>query len=194
VRADLGAEHRQPFAADVATLDAIAFDAAFRALEARARDEIGGGHVDVHRAASMRVVGQAHALEVPLPDGPIDELVAALPRRFSERYVAAYGVDPAPRLQVTALRVRVVRPAGAPTGPGDLVERHDRRPAPMASRPAYFSEEGGFVPTPVFDWTRLGPGDRIEGAAVVQALDSTVVVPPGWVAVLDHGRNLVLHR
>jgi N-methylhydantoinase A len=49
------------------------------------------------------------------------------------------------------------------------------------------------VTTPVFDWTDLAPGDRVEGAAIVQAPDTTVVVPPGRVAVLDRSRNLVLH-
>jgi N-methylhydantoinase A len=195
VRADLGAEHRRPFPADLDTLDAVAFDTTFRALEERARDEIGGGDADVHRAAFMRVVGQVHALEVPLLDGPIDEVVATLPRRFSERYVAAYGVVPAPRLQVTALRVRVVRPTGAAPTVRELdVEPHGRTPEPVASRPASFAEHPGFVTTPVFDWARLVPGDRIPGAAIVQALDTTVVVPPGRVAVLDHSRNLVLHR
>jgi N-methylhydantoinase A len=195
VRADLGAEHRRPFPADLDTLDAVAFDAAFRALEERARDEIGGGDAEVHRAAFMRVVGQVHALEVPLLDGAPDEVVATLPRRFSERYVAAYGVAPAPRLQMTALRVRVVRPTGAAHArSAPDVAPHDRAPEPVGSRPASFAEHRGFVPTPVFDWAGLEPGNRIEGPAIVQALDTTVVVPPGRVAVLDHGRNLVLHR
>jgi N-methylhydantoinase A len=98
-------------------------------------------------------------------------------------------------LQVTALRVRVVRPTGAAPTVRELdVEPHGRTPEPVASRPASFAEHPGFVTTPVFDWARLVPGDRIPGAAIVQALDTTVVVPPGRVAVLDHSRNLVLHR
>jgi N-methylhydantoinase A len=197
VRADLGSEHREPFPADLDTLDAAAFHAAFDALEARAREEIGGGDTEVHRAAFMRVVGQAHALEVPLSDDPRDDLVVTLPRRFTARYVEAYGVDPAPRLQVTALRVRVVRRTGASTAPA-APERADRpatgAPAATASRLAYFVEEHGFVTTPVFDWTALAAGERIHGPAMVQAPDTSVVVPPGWSAVLDPARNLVLQR
>ena len=41
--------------------------------------------------------------------------IAAMPVAFAERYVAAYGVDPGPKLQLTALRVRVVRPTRRPT-------------------------------------------------------------------------------
>ena len=125
----------------------------------------------------MRVVGQVHALDVPLPDGQLDAVVAAMPRLFSERYVAAYGVAPASRLQIRALRVRVVRRTERSTAPA--VEPHDHLPEPVTSRPAYFTEHRGFVPTPVFDWVELAPGDRIQGAAIVQAPDTTVVVPPG---------------
>ena len=193
VRADLGAEHRQPFPADLATLDRVAFHAAFGALEERARNEIGGGDVEVHRAAFMRVVGQVHTLDVPLPEENFDAVVAALPRLFSERYVAAYGVAPASRLQLTALRVRVVRRTERSTSTAPAVEPHDHLPEPVTSRPAYFTEHRGFVPTPVFDWAELAPGDRIQGAAIIQAPDTTVVVPPARVAVVDRARNLVLH-
>jgi N-methylhydantoinase A/oxoprolinase/acetone carboxylase beta subunit len=196
VRADLGAEHRQPFPADLDALDAAALGVAFSALEVRARAEIGSAaeqDVEIHRAVGMRVRGQVHALEIPLPDGPLDAAIAAMPLAFAERYVAAYGVAPGSQLQLTSLRVRVVRPnRGA--GPSlDAVPTPGRAPAPVGTRPAYFAEHRDFVPTPVFDWSVLAPGDAITGPAVVQAADTTVVVPPARVATLDRGRNLVLH-
>ena len=70
----------------------------------------------------------------------------------------------------------------------------DRAHDPAATRPAYFAEVGDFVTTPVFDWVALTPGDHIDGPAVIQAPDTTVVVPPERNAVIDHGRNVVLHR
>jgi N-methylhydantoinase A len=194
VRADLGAEHRLPFAADLDSLDRNEFAAAFGTLEARAREELGDHDLEVHRAVSMRAVGQVHALEVALPDGSLEAALGQLPNLFAERYAAAYGVAPAPRLQLTALRFRVVRHTGTPSTTAHGVEPQPRTPDPRSSRSAYFTEHRGFVPTPVFDWTELEPGDRIEGAAIVQAPDTTVVVPPGHVARLDVGRNLVLHE
>jgi N-methylhydantoinase A len=193
VRADLGTELRQPFAADLDTLDPLALDAAFGSLEQRGRDELGAGPVEVHRAAFARVVGQVHALEVPLPGGPLDGVLARLPDLFSERYFAAYGIAPASRLQLTAVRVRVVRRTGAPASRGPRPASGDDRPGPVSTRPAYFAEHGGFVPTSVFDWTTLAPRVRIEGPAIVQAPDTTVVVPPRRAAVLDPDRNLVMH-
>jgi N-methylhydantoinase A len=195
VRADVGAECRQPFATDLDSLDADAFDRAFRALEQRARDEVGDGdgQVEVHRAVGVRVRGQVHSLEVVLPDGSLDAARAAVPGTFTERYVAEYGVQPAPDLQLTALRARVVRRTGTP-GPTTIdVPSSGRAPEPVTTRAAYFVERGDFVTTPVFDWTTLGSGDRISGPAIVQAPDTTVVVPPEHRAGVDAARNLVLH-
>jgi N-methylhydantoinase A len=193
VRADLGAELRQAFAADLDALYPVAFDDAFRSLEQFARDEVGDGDVGVHRAVGMRVRGQAHALEIALPDGPLDAARAAMPSVFTERYVAEYGVRPAPALQLTALRARVVRRTAAPGPPAAVVSSTDRAPIPVTERPAYFTEHRDFVSTPVFDWTTLTPGDHLSGPAIVQAPDTTVVVPPERSAVVDAGRNLVLH-
>jgi N-methylhydantoinase A len=141
----------------------------------------------------MRVRGQVHALEAPLPDGPLDAAMAAMAVVFSERYVAAYGVAPGSQLQLTALRVRVVRPTRRPASSSSEIPAPGRAPEPVSSRPAYFAEHHDFVATPVFDWSALAPGDSIVGPAVVQAPDTTVVVPPARVATLDRGRNLVLH-
>jgi N-methylhydantoinase A len=193
VRADVGAECRQPFAADLATLDVRAFDDAFRDLEQRAQHEVGDGDVEVHRSVAMRVRGQVHTLEITLPDGPLEVVRAAMPRAFTERYVAEYGVQPAPQLQVTALRTRLVCRTGTPPPAAADVSSPGSRPAAATEREAFFVEHGDFVTTPVFDWTSLVPGDRVTGPAIVQAPDTTVVVPPGRHAVLDPARNLVLH-
>jgi N-methylhydantoinase A/oxoprolinase/acetone carboxylase beta subunit len=162
----------------------------------RAREEISVAHegdIEIHRAAAMRVRGQVHALEVPLPDGALDAAIAAMPLAFSERYVAAYGVAPGPKLQLTALRVRVVRPTRSAASSPSEVSPSGRAPEPVSTRPAYFAEFRDFVDTSVFDWSGLAPGDSIVGPAVVQARDTTVVVPPARVATLDRDRNLVLH-
>jgi N-methylhydantoinase A len=65
-------------------------------------------------------------------------------------------------------------------------------PDPAATRPVHFAELGGFVATGVFRWPDLAPGARIAGPAVVQASDTTVVVPPEHVATVDVHRHLII--
>jgi N-methylhydantoinase A len=199
VSADVGAEARRPFPVDLDTLDATELGGVFAALEARVRAEIGAGDsaASISRFVGMRVRGQVHALEIPVPDGPVGAMVGTLPDRFAEHYRAAYGVAPSPVLQLTAARVRAVRRAAkhAPAPPAtDAVTNAAATATPVDERAAHFAEKGGYVGTPVFDWRTLAPGARIPGPAVIEGTESTVVVPPERVAAVDHGHNVVLSR
>jgi N-methylhydantoinase A len=196
VSADLGAEHRRPFPCDLAAVDADELASTFADLEQRARAETGGddGEVVVSRFVGVRVRGQVHALETPVDPGPLRASLTRLPDRFAEQYVAAYGVAPAPALQLTAARVRVVRRAPRSTTRVAVSAPPAAVAVPALERPAHFPERGGFVPTPVFEWAGLGPGARIEGPAIIEGADTTVVVLPERVATLDARRNVVLAR
>jgi N-methylhydantoinase A len=196
VSADLGAEHRQPFASDLDAVDAAQLARAFAVLEQRARAETGEGDGEcvVSRFVGMRVRGQVHALEVPVPDGPLDRAIGELAARFTEQYLAAYGVPPAAKLQLTSARVRTVRAARKHAPAAATVETAVAPPTPADERLAHFPERGGFVPTPVFDWTHLEPGARLPGPAIVEGPNTTVVVLPDRAASVDRWRNVVLSR
>ena len=59
-------------------------------------------------------------------------------------------------------------------------------------RPAYFGAARGLIETPVLRRADLASASRA-GPLIVEEYDSTVVVPPGWVARLDVRRNIHLH-
>ena len=46
-------------------------------------------------------------------------------------------------------------------------------------RPAYWEEYGGFKETPIYDGGLLECGNRVEGPAIIEAEDTTTVLPPG---------------
>lgn len=195
VSADLGTERVRPFTRDVTALREGELEAAFAELERDARAELDvadgrTGEALVTRTVDMRVRGQAHHLAVPLPQ---DVSALDLPSRFTARYREAYGVAPGTHQQVTSLRVRIVRRTARhvpPPGGETVAEAHDA--TPTSERDVHFALTGGFARTPVFGWTTLAPGAGLTGAAVVEGPDTTVVVPPGWVAHVDTARNLVL--
>jgi N-methylhydantoinase A len=64
--------------------------------------------------------------------------------------------------------------------------------ARKGSRPAYFPAAGGFVDTAVFDRYRLKPGESLEGPAIVEDRESTVVVPPGATCAVREDSSLVV--
>jgi N-methylhydantoinase A len=64
--------------------------------------------------------------------------------------------------------------------------------ARKGSRPVFFTDAGDFVETGVYDRATLAPGATIDGPAIVEEVDCTVVVPPGMRADVDGDRNLVI--
>jgi N-methylhydantoinase A len=199
VSADLGAEQVCAFGGALDAIDLAELDAALGGLEARARHESGhpaDREFTVTRFAGVRVRGQTHHLDVPIPAPGDGDALGTLAGRFREQYTAAYGVEPTGALELTSLRVRVVSVTAkhAPAaGVGTRAPRDSAHAAvAVGERAAYFGERGGYVPTPVFDWTQLEPGARIAGPAIVEGPDTTIVVLPDRTATVDAWNNVVL--
>ena len=71
---------------------------------------------------------------------------------------------------------------------------HGASAAIKGTRKVYFAERGGRVDCPIYDRYMLGSGDEVEGPAIVEEVDSTVVVQPGYRADVDEFGNLFLRR
>jgi len=71
---------------------------------------------------------------------------------------------------------------------------------PVAAAPARYRvrevwfPEAGFAATPVYRRDELIADHRLVGPAILEALDSTIVVPPGWIASVDAGGYIRLRR
>jgi N-methylhydantoinase A len=167
----------------------------FDELEDHGRNELGDANASfaVTRSADMRFRGQAHQLTVSVPDGPLgDEDLSALEKRFHEVYRQTYGIDADAPAQLVSARVRVVRVVDKLALRPHAVAERDPSVALAGERAASFAELGGFTTTPVFDWSRLEPGCRLIGPAIVEGPDATIVVPPGYSAAVDRWRNVIL--
>jgi N-methylhydantoinase A len=63
-------------------------------------------------------------------------------------------------------------------------------PKPVAHREAYF--DGGFVKTPVYDRKQLSVGQEIEGPAIVEQADTTLIIYPKQRARLREDRSILV--
>ena len=72
-----------------------------------------------------------------------------------------------------------------------LPERPDR--ARDRTRSVWFRETG-FVDTAVRWRDGLVAGDSLDGPAIVESVDATLVVPPGWHADVDGDGFIVMRR
>jgi N-methylhydantoinase A/oxoprolinase/acetone carboxylase beta subunit len=50
-----------------------------------------------------------------------------------------------------------------------------------------------FQETPVYEWSRLEPGQGLMGPAIIESQFTTVLVPPDGAARLDEYGNVVLN-
>jgi N-methylhydantoinase A len=58
----------------------------------------------------------------------------------------------------------------------------------------YIAEQGAFVDTPVYERSALAPESAVSGPALIEDVDSTLLVPPGWQARADRWSILHLRR
>jgi N-methylhydantoinase A len=172
----------------------------FGGLEAQVRQQLDTsgirGAEHTMRSCDMRFVGQGYEINVPLPDGPYRTGdLERLREAFFGAYAATYGdraFDRADSVVGVHWRLRAVVERGpfhfasVPKGDGG------GRAALKGRRPVYFPESGGFDDCPIYERHRLGADDRVQGPAIIEEVESTIVLIPGSDAVVDGHGNIVV--
>jgi N-methylhydantoinase A len=143
------------------------------------------------RMADVRYRRQAYELTVPIANGAITSTtLETLATSFHTKHEQTYGhANRTEPVQLVNLRVTALGHLPGLT----LTQRGDTAAARLHTREAWFAETG-FVATPVHWRDGLTPGTKISGPAIVEAVDSTTVVPPGWRATVDDRGYIRLSR
>ncbi len=145
----------------------------------------------LQRFADVRYRRQAYELTVPVEDGPVTRATLdALAEAFHAKHAQTYGhANRSEMVQLVNLRVTALGRL-----PGlKLVQRGDPDSARVRSRDVWFPGTG-FVATPVHWRSGLSAGETLPGPAVIEALDSTAVIPPGWQATVDEWGCIRIRR
>jgi N-methylhydantoinase A len=66
--------------------------------------------------------------------------------------------------------------------------------AGKGEREVLWSPGEGYRKTPVYDRDRLAPGNVVKGPAVIEARDTTYVIPAGWALSVDKYANAILEE
>ncbi|TMA79239.1 MAG: hydantoinase/oxoprolinase family protein [Deltaproteobacteria bacterium] len=146
-------------------------------------DGVGDGHLLASGFARIRYVGQSHEIEIPLtPD---------YRRRFDAAHARLYGhASPTRPVEVLGLRVTVSE--------RDVVSRPRRPARRRAAPPPHALEDVVWhrrrVRVARYARDLLPPGTVLRGPALLLEYSSTILVAPGWRAVVDAESNLRLTR
>jgi N-methylhydantoinase A len=156
-------------------------------MESEARDglvEAGTAPDEIRRSfgADLRYAGQQNEVGIVFDHDPRQARdVEAIRATFEAAYFAQYGVNP------SHVPVEVVSWRLTARGPDNVV---DAAPANAKTPAAPKGERAiplwaGTPNAKLYDRTALCEGQTITGPALIEERETTVVLPPGWIGVVD---------
>ncbi len=185
--------------------DPALLNAAWQQLEEKVRSalpaELRDADVTLDRFVEMRFRMQVNELRIPAPAGeygPADDpegQIKQLIDNFEREYELLYGPGsgyPNAGFMITTIRVsaraQVTAHQLAAAGAGETYDA-----APSGEREVIWYElDTQPRPTPVYDGGQLRPGARVAGPAIVEFVDTTLVLRHGQRAAVDAWRSIVI--
>lgn len=168
-----------------------------RARAQLAAEGFGEDRISLEWSVDLRYARQVHEVTTPVAGArPMDG--ASLERLiadFEALYERKYGKGSAYReagVEMTLFRLsargRLDRPGIKPLA----LEGGDAGRARMGRRDIFVDARDGMATADIYDFTKLVPGDRLEGPAVIHTPITTIVVQDRQTATVDAWRNVVI--
>jgi N-methylhydantoinase A len=180
-------------------IDWAALNQLYAVLENRARallEPMGeaGARLTLNRFADMRYLGQGHTIVVPLPLG---ELNAALQGDMETQFEAVYRQLYGRSLPGVAIEGITWRLTALGRGTAlDMAHAHttveQAGAAQRGQRSIYLPEVQGYVDVPVYNRYALRAGVQIDGPAILEERESTVVIGQRGRGTIDQAGNLTV--
>jgi N-methylhydantoinase A len=181
-----------------ATADPNSLEDAFAALERDGsamldRAGIAPDRRRFRRSVDARYARQSYELAVPVEARPVDAgALAGIAEAFHQRHRRTYGHDNrAEPVQIVSVRLTAIGETPALAIRDEPNEAADG--AMRTKRPVWFRAIG-VTETPVHDRRRMPSGFVASGPAVIESLESTILVPPGWQAAMNRDGFVLLTR
>ena len=146
--------------------------------------------VDISHEADLLYRGQSHILRIPI-DGPVFDRGAVLDG-FTAAYLDRFDIELSEmRPILSAVRTTAIgrRPSlDSGWSATDAAADHQTR---ANARDVYFN--GMWIDTPIFSRSDLTHGREVAGPAIIEQLDTTIIIEPASVATVDRSGNLIVH-
>jgi N-methylhydantoinase A len=147
----------------------------------------------ISRSADLRYAHQGSEVTVPLSGKQATgETIDALVQEFHAQHQQLYGFSLDQRVEIVTLRVTVSGDVGSVALPRRDGVSGSPEKAILDRRQVYFDQGNGFVPCNIYSRDQLSPGASISGPAILEGMDSTVVINPGWTSLVDDYGNCII--
>ena len=156
-------------------------------------DGIADDTMRFRRSADMKFRLQIHRVEVPVPSGTLTSHdTDTLLQTFADKYEALYGKGSAFKeagVEIGVLRVIAV---GTIPRPRLAYQTQKTTNAEVGSRDVYWRDMRRFVATPIYIGATLAAQVKIEGPAVIEMPETTIILHPDSSGQLDEYGNFVI--
>jgi len=197
--ADFRHDYSQTFLQLMSRVEPAHLESAFKGLEDKARDQmlaegLPEDTIVFHRSADLRYKGQGYELEVPFPGsvtGAGD--IVKTGESFSLLHEEKYGYTmPSDSVEIVNVRLVALGLLEKPDIKTEEPGGPDSRSALKERRRVFM--DGKSMEIPIYERSLLSCGMEIDSPAVIEQLDSTTVVFPGYRTVVDRYRNLMITK
>ncbi len=146
------------------------------------------------RQIEIRYAGQSYELAIDCPGHQVtsqdlDAVIAEFHREHDRTYGHGYPDQP---VELVNFRVTAQGAIRKPQLWEIAASETSVESAVKETRSVFFGATHDFEETPVYDRGRLARGHRFEGSAIVEELDSTTLVEPGFQVEVDSFGNLLI--
>ncbi|MBM4264682.1 MAG: hydantoinase/oxoprolinase family protein [Deltaproteobacteria bacterium] len=192
---DLKRDYIRTRVAELADVEVGAVQAIFESLEKTALEEMAAENIAAEsirfeRALELRYAIQKYELAIPIASHLSAADKDGWREAFDQRHEAHYGTRADDqRVEIVNYRVTARVPLPKPD-PKVLPRQGESASAAFKShRQAYFD---GWIDCPIYDRDRLAHGNRIPGPAIIEQVDSTIVIHPHQHAHVDRFGNVII--
>ena len=179
--------------------DLRAIGTAIAELVARARRQLANEGVDpkammLRPSIDMRYRGQVNELVVPTEPEVTHTSIQRTRESFILQYERIYGPGSSSQLsdiEMVTVRVDAITPTPAKVNNVAATPK-GRNNGPIGERRAFWGRQDRWRMTPVYRGDSLGPGETIEGPAILEFYATTIPLHPGQSARTDDYLNLII--
>jgi N-methylhydantoinase A len=173
-------------------LEALLTEMTQTALDQFGRESIDPDQVRFIRFGNLRYENQEHSVEVPLPDGAVDEAaIELIADSFHGSYEREYTYRLDAPIEFVGAHIVAIAEVGKLMPTPLPVTGRSLGDALKGRRQVDYATEGVHE-ADIYAGELLEPGMRFEGPAIVETSGSTVVVHPGNEVGVDEYGNLII--
>ncbi|WHH60102.1 hydantoinase/oxoprolinase family protein [Petroclostridium sp. X23] len=146
------------------------------------------------RFVDARYEYQNYEITISLPDCEItEEILQEIISDFHQEHEKKYGYyNEKNRIQIVNYRLSAIGIIGKPKQDEQPIDTNLQMPEALETRKVFYQGENDYIESNVYLRQNVKPGSSINGPAIVEQMDTTIVIPPGWHAKTDGFYNLRL--